>query len=80
MGTQPRPQSNFKNSLGTRLSRYYLFLMMIYGIFKQRKKKPNLSFVYYYFCDGLLTWEANADMQLVFTQSKAVAYICAEAY
>ena len=30
-----------------------------------------------YFCHGLMTWEANMDIQPVFNQYKAAAYLCA---
>ena len=30
-----------------------------------------------YFCDGLMAWEANMDIQPVFNHYKTVAYMCA---
>ena len=30
-----------------------------------------------YFCDVLIEWEANMDIQLVFNHYKALAYMCA---
>ena len=41
------------------------------------RRLPNSCFVNNYFCDGLMTWEANMDIQTVFNQYKAVAYMCA---
>ena len=43
----------------------------------QNKRSPNSCFVNNYFCDGLMAWEANMDIQLVFNHYKAVAYMCA---
>ena len=40
------------------------------------RRLPNSCFVNNYFCDGLMAWEANMDIQPVFNQYKAVAYIC----
>ena len=39
------------------------------------KRAP--SFVNNYFCDGLMAWEANMDIQPVFNHYKAVAYMSA---
>ena len=39
------------------------------------KRAP--SFVSNCFCDGLMAWEANMDIQPVFNHYKAVAYMCA---
>ena len=41
------------------------------------KRPPNSCFVNNYFCDGLMAWEANMDIQPVFNHYKAVAYMCA---
>ena len=41
------------------------------------KRAPNSCFVNNYFCDGLMTGEANMDIQPVFNHYKAVAYMCA---
>ena len=41
------------------------------------KRPPNSCVVNSYFCGGLMTWEANIDIQPVFNHSKVVAYICA---
>ena len=41
------------------------------------KRPPNSCFVYNYFTEGLLAWEANLDIQPVFNHYKAVAYMCA---
>ena len=41
------------------------------------KRAPNSCFVNNYFCDGLMAWEANMDIQPVFNQYKAVAYMFA---
>ena len=41
------------------------------------KRSPNLCFVNNYFCDGLMTWKENMDVQPVFNHYKAVAYMCA---
>ena len=40
------------------------------------KRPPNSCFVNNYFSDGLLSWEANLDIQPVFNHYKAVAYMC----
>ena len=40
------------------------------------KRPPNSCFVNNYFSDGLLSWEANLDIQQVFNHYKAVAYMC----
>ena len=41
------------------------------------KRPPNSCFVNNYFCDGLMAWEDNLDIQPVFNHYKAVAYMCA---
>ena len=41
------------------------------------KRDPDSCFVNNYFSNGLLAWEANMDIQPVFNQYKAVAYMCA---
>ena len=41
------------------------------------KRPPNSCFVNNYFCNGLMAWEANMDIQPVFNHCKAVAYMCA---
>ena len=41
------------------------------------KREPNSFFVNNYFCDGLMAWEANMDIQPVFNYYKGVAYTCA---
>ena len=41
------------------------------------KRAPNSWFVNYCFCDGLMAWRANMDIQPVFNHYKAVAYMCA---
>ena len=41
------------------------------------KRAPNSWFVNYCFCDGLMAWGANMDIQPVFNHYKAVAYMCA---
>ena len=41
------------------------------------RRLPNWSSVSNYFCDRLMAWEANMDIQPVFNQYKAVAYVCA---
>ena len=41
------------------------------------KRPPNLCFVNNYFCDELMAWESNMDIQPVFNHYKAVAYMCA---
>ena len=41
------------------------------------RRLPNSSSVSNYFCDRLMAWEANMDIQPVFNQYKAVAYVCA---
>ena len=41
------------------------------------KWPPNSCFVHNYFCDGLMVWKANMDIQPVFNHYKAVAYMCA---
>ena len=40
-------------------------------------RQPNLCFVNNYFQAGLLAWEANMDIQPVFNEYKAIAYMCA---
>ena len=40
------------------------------------KRPPNSCFVNNHFSDGLLSWEANLDIQPVFNHYKAVAYMC----
>ena len=40
-------------------------------------RRPNLCFVNNYFQAGLLAWEANMDIQPVFNEYKAIAYMCA---
>ena len=40
------------------------------------KREPNSCFVNNYFDVGLKPWQANMDIQLVFNESKAVAYMC----
>ena len=40
------------------------------------KRSPNACFVNY-FSYGLLVWETNLDIQLVFNHYKTVAYMCA---
>ena len=39
-------------------------------------RPPNSCFVHNYFKAGLLSWEANLDIQPVFNEYKAVAYMC----
>ena len=41
------------------------------------ERAPNSCFVNNYFCDALMAWEANMDIQPVFNHYKAVAYMCA---
>ena len=41
------------------------------------KRPPNSCFVNNYFCNGLMAWEANMDIQPVFNHCKAVAYMYA---
>ena len=41
------------------------------------KRAPNSWFVNYCFCDGLMAWRANMDIQPVFNHYNAVAYMCA---
>ena len=41
------------------------------------KRVPNSCFMDNYFCDGLMPWQVNMDIQPVFNQYKTVAYICA---
>ena len=40
------------------------------------KRPANLFFVNNCFCDGLMAWEENVDIQLVFNHYKAVACMC----
>ena len=40
------------------------------------KRKPNSCFVNNYFTEGLMSWEANVDIQPVINHYKAVAYMC----
>ena len=41
------------------------------------KRVPNSCFANNYFCDELMAWEANMNIQPVFNHYKAVAYMCA---
>ena len=41
------------------------------------KRPANSCFMNNYFCDGLMVWEANMDIQPIFNQYKEVAYMCA---
>ena len=42
------------------------------------KRRPNSCFVNDYFCDGVMAWETNIDVQPpVFNNYKVVAYMCA---
>ena len=41
------------------------------------KRTLNSCFVNNYFCDGLIAWEANMNIQPVFNHYKAVEYMCA---
>ena len=41
------------------------------------RRPPNSCFVNNYFCDGLMAWEANMNIQFAFNHYKAVAYTCA---
>ena len=41
------------------------------------KRPPNSRFVNDYFCVGLMTCEANIDIQPVFNHYNAVAHMCA---
>ena len=41
------------------------------------RRLPDSCFVNNYFADGLIAWQANLDMQPVFNNYKAVAYMCA---
>ena len=41
------------------------------------KRLANSCFMNNYFCDGLMVWEANMDIQPVFNQYKEVAYMYA---
>ena len=40
------------------------------------RRPPNSCFVNNDFCDGLMAWETNMDIQPVFNHYKAVAYMC----
>ena len=40
------------------------------------KRVPNSCFANNYFCDELMAWEANMNIQPVFNHYKAVAYMC----
>ena len=40
------------------------------------RRPPNSCFVNNYFAEGLRAWEANMDVQPVFNQYRAVAYMC----
>ena len=40
------------------------------------KRAPNSCLLKNYFCDRLMAWEANMDIQLVFNHYKAVACMC----
>ena len=41
------------------------------------KKPPNSFFVNNCFCDGLMAWEVNVNIQPIFNHYIAVAYVCA---
>ena len=41
------------------------------------KRAPNSCFVNNYFCDGLMAWETNINIQPMFNHYKTVAYMCA---
>ena len=38
---------------------------------------PNSCFINNYFTEGLKTWEANADIQLVFSHPETFVHLCA---
>jgi len=67
------------NSLGITLEDYEHFLSISpdKDFHMHLKRDAKSCFVNNYFSDGLLSWEANIDIQPVFNYYKAITYMCA---
>ena len=55
---------------------YYLSISPDKDVHIHLKRDPKSCFINNFFADGLLSWEANIDIQPVYNAYKAVTYVC----